>query len=212
MLGVSHEEVMRWQKQAQKKCQKDPSHISIGIFEYCERVVTGGFRAQMSASDRQRLRHLGIRIMNVNRGGGWTIHHPGQIVVFPVMNTHHKNGLTVKGLTILYADVIFRLCASLGVAVFYNPNDPGLWFAGGDIPEKIGQIGFSCRNHITGQGFSINVLNDISEFQYFKACSGQGKATSLKHKCQLKQDDLFDIVLSGLVGELCRCFCQKSMS
>lgn len=107
----------------------------------------------------------GIDHVNTDRGGLATLHSPGQLLIYPIINLR-KSGLGVKGYIALLCAVTLEFFASQKLEVFYDPKDPGFYNTNG----KIGFLGIRIKEGITYHGISLNIHNDVSLFQTIKAC------------------------------------------
>lgn len=129
-------------------------------------VMTLGLRAHKLPLSHFSSKPFTFPIHKISRGGLATIHNPGQLVIYPIVNLK-KQGLSVKGFV-----------ESLFIATQKTLNDfniestidlcdqPGVYTALG----KIAFCGLQIKEGITLHGLSINIANDISLFSGIESC------------------------------------------
>jgi lipoate-protein ligase B len=130
-----------------------------------EPVVTMGARA--SSQDllwqESEWQARGFAIQRADRGGQATLHNPGQLVIFPVVDIRE---IGVKGFVRLLATATQNLLRAHGCEAEFNECRPGLYTTKG----KIVSIGLRVRKGISTHGISINVHNDLSPFGGIQVC------------------------------------------
>jgi len=149
----------------------DGRHPESIIFCEHERVITCGRRAQAS-----NILNASISQFKIERGGDVTMHNPGQLVIYPLIKLH---GGVFRGGLLEYLraceEVIIGVLKSYGLdAGRYGPT--GVWIkrktANGIAGEvkKIASIGVAVRRWITYHGISLNISNDLSDFDSIRPC------------------------------------------
>ena len=113
----------------------------------------------------ERLRLQDIELVQSNRGGDITLHAPGQIVCYTIINLallEKDMPLFVYNLEEVAIDVLkkFEIYASRvkGHRGVFVDN------------HKIASIGLRAKKWVTLHGFSLNVNNDLKYFDYIIAC------------------------------------------
>ena len=107
---------------------------------------------------------LDTPVVEVDRGGQATIHSPGQLIIYPVINLRLLR-LGVRDYVALLEDVTIQALSQLGITAdrgFQN----GVFTSVG----KIAFIGVRVQHGITTHGISINFSNDLSIFEKIRAC------------------------------------------
>jgi lipoyl(octanoyl) transferase len=131
-------------------------------------VFTAGRRASEDELlwDEATVRARGGAVRKIDRGGSFTFHGPGQLVVYPVLGL----GTTPDAAAHLrrLEEVAIRTCADLGVAVDRRADvQTGVW-AGDD---KICAIGVRLlRTRVTLHGMALNCDTDLAWFDGIVAC------------------------------------------
>lgn len=134
-------------------------------------VVTLG-RSTQAASlslSRDALLARGIELFEVERGGDATLHAPGQLVGYPILDLSGWRRDLHWYLRQLEA-VLIRGLGGLGIEAERNPGKTGVWTRG----RKIASIGIHVKQWVTMHGFALNVLTDLSLFDLIVPCGIAG--------------------------------------
>jgi lipoyl(octanoyl) transferase len=136
-----------------------------------EPVVTlgRGTRRTSLPLPRGLLEGRGFEVHEVERGGDVTLHAPGQVVGYPILDLQaHRPDLHwyLRQLE----EALIRALGSLGVTAGRNPGLTGVW-AG---PRKIASIGVHVKRWVTMHGFALNVTTDLSLFDAIVPCGIHG--------------------------------------
>jgi lipoate-protein ligase B len=131
----------------------------------------------------EALRKRGIGVYRIDRGGDATYHGPGQLICYPIIDTHRKRMRDYKS----------RLCASIiealahyGIeAVEGHGRLSGIWVK----RKKIAAVGYALRRIrncerttvATTHGFALNVLDEMENFSFINPCGMPGmKLTNME--------------------------------
>jgi lipoyl(octanoyl) transferase len=138
-----------------------------------EPVVTLGRSTQAGSLPfpRALLEQRGIEVFEVERGGDVTLHAPGQLVGYPILDlTEWRRDLHwyLRQLE----EVLIRALGHLGVPSERNPGKTGVWTRreDGGGAAKIASIGIHVKQWVTMHGFALNVLTDLSLFELIVPC------------------------------------------
>jgi lipoyl(octanoyl) transferase len=152
------------------------------LFVEHEPVVTlgrGAHPENLLASEAS-LRTLGVDLVRTGRGGDVTLHLPGQLVCYPILDLspdrrdvrHYVGDLT---------ETMRRLASELGIDSGKHEKHVGLWvdraspsaFPGstraGDL-VKLGAIGVRISRWCTMHGFALNLSPDLSLYRVIVPC------------------------------------------
>jgi len=132
-----------------------------------EPVVTLG-RSTQSTSIPVPLALLearGLEVFAVERGGDVTLHAPGQLVGYPILDLSGWRQDLHWYLRHL-EEVLIRGLAPLDVRAERNPGKTGVWTEG----RKIASIGIHVKQWVTMHGFALNVTTDLSWFDLIVPC------------------------------------------
>ena len=115
------------------------------------------------------LRARGIEVFEVERGGDVTLHAPGQLVGYPILDLHRWR-LDLHWYLRQIEEVLIRSLAGAGITAERDPGRTGVWTSG----RKIASIGIHVKQWITFHGFALNVRNDLSLFDLIVPCGIAG--------------------------------------
>ncbi len=124
------------------------------------------------------LESRGIQVRDVERGGDVTIHEPGQLVAYPIIDLkRHKKDLHWYLRQI--EEVIIRALATFGLECCRVEGLTGVWRQRPDGTRvKLASIGVHARDWVTWHGVALNVENDLSTFDHTVPCGIDGVTMS----------------------------------
>jgi len=147
---------------AQRRAGEAPDRLLI-----CEHdpVVTVGAGSEQPEAEMAAARAAGVAARCVTRGGRATVHCPGQVVAYPILDLReHRTDLHwyLRALE----DTIIDALADLGCAAGRVAGHTGVWVAG----HKIASIGVAVRGWVTYHGLSVNVRCDPALWRLVNPC------------------------------------------
>jgi lipoyl(octanoyl) transferase len=155
---VTHSEAQSLQAKAWEKASL--SGVETILFGELEPVITTGPRALTSEYENSILPQV-----KVERGGAVTLHSPGQLVIYPVLNLK-KRKLSPKDYVKALLDVTSGTFEQLGIETFPLQSSVGVWSKNG----KMAFLGVRIREGITQYGLSLNVSNELKLFEQIRPC------------------------------------------
>lgn len=116
-----------------------------------------------------RLKNDGIDCITTRRGGDITLHGPGQLVGYPIVDLNHYQRDLHRFLRQIEAVLVATLTdfALHGEVI---PGKTGVWTNG----RKIASIGIAVQRWISYHGFALNIDNDLSAFAAIVPCGLNG--------------------------------------
>jgi lipoyl(octanoyl) transferase len=138
-----------------------------------EPVVTLG-RATRDASlpvPMAALATRGFEIFEVERGGDVTLHAPGQLVGYPILDLSGWRRDLHWYLRRL-EQVLIATLDPLGIPAERVPGKTGVWTREGG--RKIASIGIHVKQWVTMHGFALNVSTDLALFDLIVPCGIPG--------------------------------------
>jgi len=136
-----------------------------------EPVVTLG-RSTQAASlplPASALEARGFAVEEVERGGDVTVHAPGQLVGYPILDLHGHR-LDLHWYLRQIEEALIEALAAEGIAAGRNPGYTGVWT--GD--RKVASIGVHVKQWVTLHGFALNVTTDLRHFEVVVPCGIHG--------------------------------------
>ena len=134
-------------------------------------VITLGARQsanKLLVSQEELLRNK-IDLVQIRRGGGTTVHNPGQLVFYPILHLPDFGlGISeyVRELEAVGAELLNRI----GVRARRRGGLPGLWAEN----RKIASVGVRVSKRVTYHGMAINICNDLTAFDLLIPCGLDG--------------------------------------
>jgi lipoate-protein ligase B len=148
----------------QSRAVSEPGGEILG-FETSEPVVTLGVRAR---PDRDII-GAGFAIQAVDRGGQATLHNPGQLVIFPVIQVRAFGARRwIEMLAAVSKDCI----REWGIEAVWDETRPGLYTERG----KLMSLGVRISRGISTHGLAINVCNNLDDFRAIRVCGAASAA------------------------------------
>ena len=129
-----------------------------------------------TSSDQKDLINKKIKIIKTNRGGKYTVHSPGQKIVYFVLNLN-KREKDIRKLLNKIENCVINILKEYEISSHADKKNIGIWI--GD--KKIAAIGIRVKKWIAYHGFSLNVSNDLKKYKGIVPCGIRDKGiTSLK--------------------------------
>lgn len=160
-----------------------------------EPVITLGVRASEADLLASDFGTRGFEVVRVDRGGQATLHNPGQLVIFPVLDVK-QFGPRAWVCHLIHATQ--ALASELGQPLTYSEREPGLYT---DSGAKVASIGVRIRKGVSTHGIAINLRNDLQPFQWIRACGREGASVAhLQTKFSIPQ--VFGLWVKALEAEV----------
>jgi len=147
-----------------------------------EPVVTRGRGAKPEhlLASPEALAERGIELVTTNRGGDITLHAPGQLVAYPIVDLS-PDRRDVRRWVKNLSETMRRIALELGVAAGSHAKHVGLWadraaprqFSVAEAaaePVKIGAIGVRISHWITMHGFALNLEPELDLYRAIVPC------------------------------------------
>ena len=153
-------------------------------------VITLGRNANRAhlCTPPAELEAAGIECIETRRGGDITLHNPGQLVGYPVVDLSHYERDLHRYLRLLEQTLIATL-ADYGLHGKTISGKTGVWIE----QRKIASIGIAVRHWISYHGFALNVRNDLSIFDTIVPCGLNGVTMTSMSK-ELNREICFEDV------------------
>ncbi|MES1175722.1 MAG: lipoyl(octanoyl) transferase LipB [Myxococcales bacterium] len=151
-----------------------------------------GAKAEHLLSSEGTLAEAGITVVSTGRGGEVTLHAPGQLVCYPILDLHDR--MDVRRYVQDLNRVMMALAESYGIGsgvidkyigLWADLDDPSTWSGveAARTPVKLGAIGVRISRWVTMHGFAFNLSTDLALFRLIIPCGitefGVGSVQSL---------------------------------
>ncbi len=165
--------------QVQMECVKRVLNDEPQMLIFCEHpaVLTLGRLAvdQHIFATADELNKLGVAVHRIDRGGEVTLHAPGQLVIYPILNLNTWKKDLHAYLHSL-EEVAIDLLKEFGIVAERNSGKTGVWIG----HKKIVSIGVGVKKWISYHGLAINVNTDLKLFSLIRPCGLDVSMTSMK--------------------------------
>ena len=149
-------------------------------------VYTAGTSAK-----KEDLIDKSIKAIKTKRGGKYTLHSPGQKVVYFVLNLN-KREKDIRKLILKIETCIIKILKEYDIKSNSDSKNIGIWVNN----EKIAAIGIRVKKWIAYHGFSINVNNDLSLYNKIIPCGIKDKEITSLEKLGVKNYNNIDDVIT----------------
>jgi len=138
------------------------------------------YTAGISANEKDLL-DKNLPIFKTNRGGMYTVHSPGQKVIYFVLNLN-KRKKDIRKLINNIESCIMDILQEYKIKSYPDRNNIGIWVKNGNNSMKIAAIGIRVKKWIAYHGFALNISNDLEKYKKIVPCGIRDKGiTSLKN-------------------------------
>lgn len=187
-----YEPVLSLQRRLFEERQKGVSDDVVLFVEH-EAVITlgRGTKPQNLLASRDHLKQLGIDLAEVERGGDVTLHAPGQLVCYPIVDLRPDH-CDVRRYVNALAESMRRVVNDFGldaglvdgmVGLWVDAESKGHWPGQSEAREmaKIGAIGVRLSRWVTMHGYALNLSTDLRLFGLIVPCGiSQHPVTSVE--------------------------------
>ena len=153
------------------------------------RIYTAG-----TSSNQSDILDKSLKIIKTKRGGKVTCHNPGQLICYFVIDLN-KRKKDIRKFLITIENSIIKTFKSFKIASKSDRENIGIWIKHNNENKKIGAIGIKVRKWIAYHGFSININNELKDFNKIIPCG-------LKDKKIIKLEEVSKINYANFVNEL----------
>ena len=143
-----------------------------------------------------------INVIKTNRGGKITYHGPGQTICYFVIDLN-KRKKDIRKFTTTIENIIIQTLKEYQINSFNDRDNIGIWVNHKNKIKKIAAIGIRVSRWIAYHGFSINVNNNLENYNKIIPCGIKNKSvSSLKLIKDQNYDELNDKIINNFVKNL----------
>lgn len=151
---VVYEDALRWQRDLVAARAADEIDDVLLTLTH-DAVYTAGRHADLEHNLRA---DVGVRVVQIDRGGDLTYHGPGQLVAYPIVKL--DDAMAVRGYVEALVDACAATARSYGLDARADRERPGVWVGG----DKLAAVGVRVSNRVTSHGLAFNVNPDLALF------------------------------------------------
>jgi lipoyl(octanoyl) transferase len=115
----------------------------------------------------------GVQLRDVERGGDVTVHEPGQLAAYPIIDLKQHTKDLHWYLRQVEEAVIVAL-REFGLETTRVAGLTGVWIDDASGRRKLASIGVHARDWVTWHGVALNVTNDLATFAHTVPCGIDG--------------------------------------
>ena len=191
---VDYMESMKILEQRAEDVFLDKKRELLWVLEH-NSVYTAG-----TSSDEKDLINKNLKIIKTNRGGKYTLHSPGQKVVYFVLNLN-KRKKDIRKLISKVENCIIRILKEYNIASHVDSKNIGIWVKKRKKSKKIAAIGIRVKKWIAYHGFSLNIYNDLSLYKGIIPCGIRDKGvTNLKEMGVKNYNDIEKVIIKKFLN------------
>jgi len=140
-----------------------------------------------------------IKVIKTNRGGKITYHGPGQTICYFVINLNKRNK-DIRKFTKIIEKTIIDTLNEYKINSFSDPENIGIWVNHEKKIKKIAAIGIRISKWIAYHGFSINVINNLENYNKIIPCGIKDKGViNLKLFKDQNYDQLNNKIINNFI-------------
>ena len=143
-----------------------------------------------------------INVIKTNRGGKITYHGPGQTICYFIIDLT-KRKKDIRKFTTTIENTIIQTLKEYKINSFSDRDNIGIWVNHKNKIKKIAAIGIRVSRWIAYHGFSINVNNNLENYNKIIPCGIKNKSVScLKLIKDQNYDELNDKIINNFIKNL----------
>ena len=193
---VKYEDALRLMEERLLQIDQKKSKDLIWVLEH-ENIYTAG-----TSYKENEILDKTINVFKTNRGGKITYHGPGQLICYFVIDLK-KIKKDIRNFISIIEKTIIDSLKSYNINTFSDKENIGIWYDDNSEIKKVAAIGVRVSKWIAYHGFSINIDNDLKEYDAIIPCGVKDKGiTNLKTINNQSYTDLKDRIIKNFISNL----------
>ena len=161
---ISYQKAMNFLNKRVQEIKENKNRELLWILEH-PTTYTAGIRF-----NKNEILDKDIEIIKTNRGGKITLHNPGQKIIYFVIDLN-KRKRDIRKLIILIEKSIIEFLKIYKIKGIKDKKNVGIWVNN----KKIAAIGLKISKWVAYHGCSININNELSQYQKIVTCGLDNK-------------------------------------
>jgi lipoyl(octanoyl) transferase len=170
---IEYEEALRIQEETRDKLIAQPGEETLLVCEHPEVITVG-----RAPGSRSEVFGTAIPIFEVSRGGRATLHLPGQVVVYPILNLSAR-GKDLHAYMRLLEEAIINTLKDFRIESARIEGKTGVWVDG---QRKIASLGIAVKKWVSYHGVALNVTCDLKVFSNISPCGFESQVMTSAEK------------------------------
>lgn len=172
---IDYDQAYRLQKQAVEAVLSDGEDRLL-ICEHPPVFTLGRLASENHfLAGQEFLQKKGFQIRHIDRGGEVTLHAPGQIVAYPILDLK-RQGSDLRRYLFRLEQVAIDFLKGFDIMSERNEGKTGAWVG----TKKIASVGIGVKKWISFHGLAVNVNTDLNLFSYIRPCGLDVMMTSVQ--------------------------------
>ncbi len=152
--------------------------------------------------DEKDILDKSINVVKTNRGGKITHHGPGQIICYFVIDLN-KRKKDIRKFTKIIEKTIIETLKEYKINSFNDRKNIGIWVDHKNKIKKIAAIGIRVSKWVAYHGFSINVNNNLKNYNKIIPCGIKNKhVLNLKSIKEQNYNELGDKIIKNFIKNM----------
>ena len=153
-----------------------------------------------TSANKKDLLDQNLPVIKTNRGGKYTLHSPGQKVVYFVLNLN-KRERDIRKLVSKIENCIIQTLKEYKIESYNDSKNIGIWVNKQKNSKKIAAIGIRVKKWVAYHGFSLNVCNDLSKYKGIIPCGIRDRGiTSLKDMGVKNYSNIEEVIIKKFLN------------
>ena len=153
-----------------------------------------------TSANKKDLLDKNLPVIKTNRGGKYTLHSPGQKVVYFVLNLN-KRERDIRKLVSKIENCIIQTLKEYKIESYNDSKNIGIWVDKQKKSKKIAAIGIRVKKWVAYHGFSLNVCNDLSKYKGIIPCGIRDRGiTSLKDMGVKNYSNIEEVIIKKFLN------------
>jgi len=185
---ITYSDSTRLQETLKKQAKGNQKAWIMG-FE-CPACITLGLRGKTEEDVLSPAKKHGIDVVSIRRGGQATLHSPGQLVIYPILDLR-KWKIYPRDYLHVLEQITIQTLKKCGVHTEKQGAFAGLFTDYG----KIAFFGIHISEGVSQHGLAINVTNDLGLFHLIRSCgvSHRTHDSLQRRRILMKPQELFSL-------------------
>ena len=193
---VNYLDALKFLEQRVAEVNKSEANELIWILEHPSTFTAGTSFNESDILDKS------IDIIKTSRGGKITWHGPGQLICYLVINLNNRKK-DIRNFVNIIENSIINSLKTFDIHSYSDRKNIGIWVKLNNEEKKVGAIGIKVKRWITYHGFSININNDISNYNKIIPCGIKNKSiTTLKKIKKQSYNKFSEELIKNLISNL----------